>query len=255
MPVLPMRAGFTRETQRLLGQLPGRPGLWVVREGVHAAEAPTARVTSASLGTSKPLPYPSAGRAARLAHYFLLAPLLRGETVLFLDAANCFNPHRLARLCSMSYGRQARRGPEPEEFLERVYLSRAFTCFQLAELIERTPAAARCYRARLVALTGVPDIFDDEELAAAEARRVFLRSLACLRKWPAMRLTGLVFSGECVQCRPLRSWLEQQLGRAASGVYRFEESDLGLCLRPGKLPRSVLPQRSQRLCGQSLSRT
>lgn len=230
-------AGFTPATRSLLWRLSSRPGL-VVLHG-----------------------HP---QTARLAHYFLLAPLLRGERVLFLDAANCFNPHRLARLCSMSYGRQAaraercRRAPaatgEPEEFLERVYLSRAFTCFQLAELIERTPAAAQRLQARCIVLTGVPDIFDDEELSEAEVKRVFLRALAGVRKWPAMRLTGLVFSGEGVHSRPLRRWLEQQLGRAASGLYRFEEGPRGLCLREEKSNPAALAAgslRSLRLCGQN----
>lgn len=161
-------------------------------------------------------------QSSRLAHYFLAAPLLRRETVLFLDAANCFNPHRLAAFA-------CRCRHSPEEFLEQVYLSRAFTCFQLAELIERTPAAARRYRVRCVMLTGVPDIFDDEELSATEAKQVFRRSLERLRRWPPL-LTALVFSDAPARPRPLRLWLDWQLRRQAAAVYRLQEGSAGLCL-------------------------
>ncbi|MFQ5724559.1 MAG: hypothetical protein ACE5G6_08690, partial [Terriglobia bacterium] len=151
---------FTGPARRLLWTLTRRPGLVVV--------------------SGHP-------ESSRLSHYFLAAPLLRGEAVLFLDAANCFNPYRL-----VAFANQCRR--PPREFLERVRVSRAFTCFQLAELVERTPAAARRFRTRRIVLTGVPDIFDDEELAPTEAKNVFRRALEQLRRWPQQKLTALVFS-------------------------------------------------------------
>ena len=243
------RAGFTLETRRLLGRLPGQRGLWVVREGLHTENAQMAR--------GKPLPYPSGkatgsevygGQAARLAHYFLLGALLRGERVLFLDAANCFNPHKLAALIARvnelrTTGEQKHRAgasPAPtqactEELLGRVHLSRAFTCFQLAELVERVPAAARRLGARCVFLTGVPEIFDDEELEASEARRVFLRALGAMRRWRAnereLQLSTLVFNAILTPLHARRRWLETQLERAADDVFRFQETPQGLAVR------------------------
>jgi len=209
-PVPVSLPSFTSQARSLLGQLSRRRGLLVV----HG--------------------HP---QGSRLAHYFLAGPLLRGEAILFLDAANCFDPHRLA-----AFAQRCRRSPE--EFLERVHLSRVFTCFQLAELIERTPAAARRYRAQRVFLTGVPDIFDDEELSAAEVRQVFRRSLERLRRWPSAVLTALVFSDASARPRPLRHGLDWQLQRQATAVYRLEEGAAGLGLRaekdlqrPGLIPR------------------
>ena len=238
--------GFTLETRRLLARLPGERGLWVMQEAHEQVQ--TARPEAS--------PYPNGGgtQAARLAHYFLLAALLRGERALFLDAANCFNPHRLARLCSMSYGGQAemirRPGRQPEELLARVRLSRAFTCFQLAELVERVPAAAQRWGARCVFLTGVPEIFDDEELQEAEARRVFLRALAGMRRWRSydrgLPLSTLVFTAVLTPLRPAPSgpqrWLAAQLQRAADGVFRFEKTPAGLAVRGGgKFPTLCAP--------------
>jgi len=198
------------------------------------------------------LPYPSGGRTqsarlapptAGLAHYFLLGALLRGERALFLDAANCFNPHRLAEMIARLNERRQGARPCPtqatEELLARVRLSRAFTCFQLAELVERVPAAARRWGARCVFVTGVPEIFDDEELEAAEARRVFSRALEGMRRWRArerdLQLSTLVFTSVLTPLRTLRRWLGAQLERAADGVYRFEETPEGLAVRGGKV--------------------
>ncbi|MGH9805274.1 MAG: hypothetical protein ACRD4D_08895 [Candidatus Acidiferrales bacterium] len=236
------RPGFTPETRRLLARLPGERGLWVMQ----AAREETQATRPA------PSPYPSGGAtqaarlappAAGLAHYFLLGALLRGQRALFLDAANGFNPHRLAEM-------MRRLGREPEELLARVRLSRAFTCFQLAELVERVPAEARRWSARCVFLTGVPEIFDDEELQAAEARRVFARALEGMRRWRAserdLQLSTLVFTSVFTPLRPqpsgLRRWLGTQLERAADGVFRFEETPAGLAVRGGeKFPALCAP--------------
>jgi len=166
-------------------------------------------------------------QSSRLAHYFLAAPLARGETVLFLDAANCFDPFKVAKF--------ARRcGREPREFLQRVRVSRAFTCFQMAELVERTARAAQRFGARCVVLTGFPDIFDDEEIPAAQAKAAFARTRPHFHRWAALRLRALAFSDRAAHASPLRKWLMRELGRWAAAVYRLEEGPAGLALREEK---------------------
>jgi len=197
----------------------------------RAVFAPTARGALTALQPGVTFFHPSTSlraggleQSSRLAHYFLATPLARGETVLFLDAANCFDPFKVAKF--------ARRcGREPKEFLERVRVSRAFTCFQMAELVERTPEAARRFGARCVVLTGFPDIFDDEEIPAAQARAAFARIRPHFRRWAALHLRALVFSDRAAHASPLRRWLMRELGRWAAAVYRLEETVAGLTLR------------------------
>ncbi len=188
-------SSFALETRQQLAVLPLRPGLAF---------------------------FSGHSQSSRLSHYFLAAPLLRGEAVLFLDAANCFDPYRIVALAQ-----KWRRSPP--ELLRRVRVSRAFTCFQMAELIARTARAARSYGARCIVLTGFPDIFDDEEISPAEAKSVFTRALGVLRGWRA--LTALVFSDLSPQPTPLRVWLTRRLAREATAVYRLEETATGLALR------------------------
>ena len=176
-------------------------------------------------------------QASRLSHYFLAAPLARGETVLFLDAANCFDPYKVAKFARLrqGFGGQARHGEcAPEEFLQRVRVSRAFTCFQMAELVERTAGAARRFGARRVVLTGFPDIFDDEEIPATQAKAAFARTQPHFRRWSALRLRALAFSDRAPKPSPLRKWLMGQLSRWATAVYRLEEGPAGLVLREEK---------------------
>ncbi|HXE74091.1 MAG TPA: hypothetical protein VNN18_00455 [Candidatus Xenobia bacterium] len=209
---LVLGSSFAPEMRRQLAALSLRPGLAVFSGHLHSS---------------------------RLSHYFLAVPLLRGETALFLDAANCFDPYRIVVL--------ARKGRRfPLEVLSLIRVSRAFTCFQMAELIERTAMAARSYRARCIVLTGFPDIFDDEEISAAEAKSVFTRALSVLRGWRRQRLTALAFSDLVPQPTPLRAWLARRLAREAEAVYRFEETATGLALRPAKSRSLDFPVARQR---------
>jgi hypothetical protein len=107
-------------------------------------------------------------------------PLLRaGRRLYCLDGANCFNPYRLA-----AAARQ--RGLDPEGVLERVFVSRAYTCHQLAEAAETmlpplvTEAAgplADESEPPLVGLLGIDRLFLDEDLPLHERRHLYGRML------------------------------------------------------------------------------
>ncbi|TFH37312.1 MAG: hypothetical protein E4G99_02840 [Anaerolineales bacterium] len=58
----------------------------------------------------------------------------RGHPIRVFDGGNRFDGYFIARLAR-------RLNSDPHTTLERIRLSRAFTCFQLAELIENTPGA------------------------------------------------------------------------------------------------------------------
>src|SRR6266480_5052545 len=68
----------------------------------------------------------------RLSHYFLPRLLFAKKQILYLDGANQISPLLIAR-----FARQ--RGLDPSIFNCLIRVSRAFTCFQLTELIRRVP--------------------------------------------------------------------------------------------------------------------
>ena len=163
-------------------------------------------------------------QTARLMHYFLLRPLWRGETVLVLDAANCFDAYWVARLAR-------RHGRTPREYLQQIRLSRAFTCYQLAELIERVPPAVRRYQASLILITGLPDIFYDEEIPAAKTAAVFARAARSLLGLRRLHRPLVVFSNQPPFHPSTRLHLLEPLQQQAAYVGKLIEDERGLrCL-------------------------
>ncbi len=161
----------------------------------------------------------------RLAHYLLPGVYLSRRLVLFVDGANCFNPLLLARLaCS-------RRIPSAQ-LNESIRVARAFTCFQLEELIRRLPDVLARFPAQVAVITGLPDLFCDEDISdfdAAASYRKTLAALTRLRQWP---IATAVFSGGTLP-RPAaaRAGFFFQLERQAEQVWRFAvDADAGIAL-------------------------
>ncbi len=116
------------------------------------------------------------GEAARLSHYFLPRLLLAGKRVLMLDGANCADPRLLERLARQ-------RGVPFTEFNRQIEIARAFTCFQLTELIARVPRFRADFPADILIVTAFPDLYFDEDVRDWDARVAFEQALAHLRRW------------------------------------------------------------------------
>lgn len=110
-----------------------------------------------------------------------LAPALAaGRRLYCLDGGNTFNPYRLA-----AWAR--RRGGDPAALLERVFVSRAYTCHQLAAAVETMldPLIEGAPGGRpppLAAILGIERLFEDEDIALFERRHLFDRILTRARR-------------------------------------------------------------------------
>ena len=92
---------------------------------------------------------------------------LTGETVLYLAGANIFDPFLVARLARASR-------VTPSRVLQRIHVSRAFTCHQMARLVTDCLASAiERYGARWVILSGPLETLYDESVPDQEAMRLF----------------------------------------------------------------------------------
>ncbi|MBZ5563683.1 MAG: hypothetical protein LAP13_14835 [Acidobacteriia bacterium] len=160
-----------------------------------ASAAPPSPASAAPVGTAlqrgdiksplhKPWTLPAQGLAvfqgggetARLSHYFLPRLLLAGKRVLMLDGANCADPRLLERLARQ-------RGVPFAEFNRQIEIARAFTCFQLTELIARVPRFRADFPAEILIVTAFPDLYFDEDVRDWDARVAFEQALAHLRRW------------------------------------------------------------------------
>lgn len=97
----------------------------------------------------------------------------RGEPVRVFDGGNCFDGYFVARLAR-------RLTVDAQAVLGRIHLSRAFTCFQLAELIERSPAESRP-----LFLLNMLDTFYDESVPLREVERLLANSLSQIKRLAA----------------------------------------------------------------------
>ncbi len=113
--------------------------------------------------------------AARLSHYFFPRLLREGKRILMLDGANCADPRLLERLARQ-------RRVSFEQFCRQIQIARAFTCFQLSELIARLPRFLADFPARVVVVTAFPELYYDEDVRDWTAQVAFEQALANLRR-------------------------------------------------------------------------
>ena len=106
----------------------------------------------------------------------------RGIDVIVLDGANGFDPYRVS-----SFARKAL--VPPERLLKKIRIARAFTCFQMATLVERLAFLLHQegeirpkslpfpFRKPSIILLGPITTFLDEDVPEREVRSLFERSL------------------------------------------------------------------------------
>jgi hypothetical protein len=181
----------------------------------------TAMAASLALPQRKPWALPPAGLAVfygrpetpRLFHYFLPRLLAEGKHVLCLDGANRFDPLLIARLARQ-------RGSEVAEFNRRIRVARAFTCFQLTELLVRVPRLLETFAADALVVTALPDLYFDEDVRERDAGVAFRHALDALRALRPLPLGVAVFSDATSFETPRRAMFTQ-LAAQATELWRF----------------------------------
>jgi hypothetical protein len=169
---------------------------------------------------------------------------LSGRMVLYVDGANAFDPYILSGLAKEA-------GQPPKAVMQRLLLTRAFTCHQLETLmVERLPPAITRYRPSLVVISGWSHLFHDENVPAREAFRLLQNT--------ARRMRSLAEAGQPILAThpeepvtPRLKPLREILVHAADGVATLREAE-GLILvtrekppeargpAPGGVPRPLV---------------
>jgi len=192
-----------------------------------------------TLSSSRPWRLPARGLAvfhghgdvARLSHYFLPRLLLEGKRVLFLDGANSADPRLIAR-----FARE--RGVPFGQFNQQIEIARAFTCFQLTELVARVPRLLEDFPAQVLIVTAFPDLYFDEDVRDWDARVTFEQALAHLRRWVSLPLSIALFSSAETLAPPAaRRRFFERVRTSATEVWTFRAGDdqrLGLTCEPGR---------------------
>ena len=203
--------------------------------------------------------------AARLSHYFFPRLLLEGKRILMLDGANCADPRLLERLA------RQRRVPF-EQFCRQMQIARAFTCFQLTELIARLPRFLADFPAEIVIVTAFPELYYDEDVRDWNAQVAFEQALANLRRlagsgevpctgtpWRA-RTVAVFSSAATFAPSPARRRFFEKVRAAGAEDWQFIENPggkLGLVCRNRmpELPVSATPSPGPRRLMKAPSRS
>jgi hypothetical protein len=150
----------------------------------------------------------------RLSHYFLPRVLLEEKRILYLDGANQISPLLIAR-----FARE--RALDPSAFNCLIRVSRAFTCFQLTELIRRVPTFLETFDPKVLIVTALPDLFFDEDVRDREARASFEHALEGLGKLAALPLSIAIFS-DATSFKTSRRDFLHRLRKQANEVVKVE---------------------------------
>ena len=102
-------------------------------------------------------------------------PLEKGglwTNVVFVDGGNSFKLYDASRIAQFC-------GLDPQGVLERIFISRAFTAYQMTQLIfRRLKRAVEEFSAKLVVISDLPRLYLDEDVPEREAEEVF-HQLTC----------------------------------------------------------------------------
>lgn len=181
----------------------------------------------------------------RLGLYAATERVLDGESVLYLDGANTFDPFVIGRLA------RAHR-QQPRKVLSMIHVARAFTCHQMERLVSDCLASALDrYQSRIAILSGLFDTFYDEAVPERETLRLFGRTMEAVIKLTQQGFTLLCLCPPApMLTRMSRCCLDQFRGQADRVIRVREEQGLVKLEEEGcavgqtwEVARSVLVER------------
>jgi hypothetical protein len=154
------------------------------------------------------------GRQAwTLGQQFAAQAAYESKQVLYLCGDNRFNPYAAAKFVkSQSNG----SSETVYTTLARILVARAFTAYQLDEMIHRLKPDSR-----VVIVSGLCTSFFDEDVAQNDAARLFYRSLWRLAGLAREGLTLLLTQSDILE-RSTRKYFLTDLCRASGVVIRLE---------------------------------
>lgn len=100
-----------------------------------------------------------------------------GSNVVFIDGANTFRLYQITRLARLHQ-------IDPEQALDRIFISRAFTAYQMASLLlQKLEYAVNAYNAKLVVISDIAAMFLDKDIQDEEAKRIYSQITTSLSKF------------------------------------------------------------------------
>jgi hypothetical protein len=157
-----------------------------------------------------------------------------GSSVVFVDGGNTFQLYQIARLARL-------HRLDPKQTLERIYISRAFTAYQMTALaLEKLRDTIKRYDARIAIISDIAGFFLDKDIPEIEARRVYSQVAAYLSNFAKENQIILVATYPPHQESRRNAFLHTVTCGRASTVISFRQTKYEREFVLEKHPRYVL---------------
>jgi len=164
--------------------------------------------------------------------------LLGGRPVTLVDGTNRFDVYYLAEFARKHAGvRPDGRRITPEEMLDNIFVSRAFTCYQMEAVItERLPLFVRQRGSPVVIIFGLLDTFYDDQAPLFQVKAGLERIAGSLRRLRQDNVAVLLASLDVKLGSKERNGLFPRLMTVMDRVYRLVEDGGGQRILPEIAP-------------------
>jgi hypothetical protein len=151
--------------------------------------------------------------------------LLGGRPVTLVDGTNRFDVYFLAEFARKHAGvHPDGRRITPESLLDNIFVSRAFTCYQMEAVItERLPVFVRRRGSPVVIIFGLLDTFYDDQAPLFQVKAGVERIMEALRRLRQDNVAVLLASLDVKLGSKERNVLFPRLMTAMDRVYRLDE--------------------------------
>jgi len=182
-------------------------------------------------------------RVFRLPLYAASHALLKGVPVTLVDGTNRFDAYYIAEFArKVTSQRLVRRRVQPEQLLQRIFVSRAFTCFQMeATITERLPRFVKRTHSPIVIIFGLLDTFYDEQAPLFEVKAGLQRVIAALRGLKRENVSILLASLDVQLASMERNRLFPKLKAAMDRVFYVTEDERGQRILRESQQDTILP--------------
>jgi hypothetical protein len=162
----------------------------------------------------------------RLSLYAASHALLAGVPIALLDGSNRFDVYYIAEFARRAAS--SRSNITPEQLLERIFVSRAFTCYQReASITDRLPKFLTKKNASVAIIFGLLDTFYDEQAPLFEVRASVQRIIAALHQLKRNNISVLLASCDVKLASHERNALFPKLLAAMDESYTMAENENG----------------------------
>jgi hypothetical protein len=147
--------------------------------------------------------------------------LLRGVPITLVDGTNRFDVYYITEFAR-------RYHPDPGKLLNNIFISRAFTCYQMeATMTKRVLPFVRRVQSPIVIVFGLLDTFYDEQAPLFEVQASMQRVMTSLRELKRENIAVLLASVETKLASRERNALFPRLRSAMDRVFHVVDNDQG----------------------------